>query len=53
MPKFAANLTFLFTELEPLARIRAAADAGFRAVEIQDPYSLPIGDLRDALTEAG
>ena len=28
MPKFAANLTFLFTELDFPARFQAAADAG-------------------------
>ena len=33
MPKFAANLNFMFTELPFLDRFAAAAEAGFRAVE--------------------
>ena len=33
MPKFAANLTMLFNELEFMARFEAAAKAGFRGVE--------------------
>ena len=39
MPKFAANLTMLFTELEMLDRIPAAAAAGFRGVEFLFPYA--------------
>ncbi len=38
MPKFAANLTMMFTELPFLDRFKAAADAGFKAVEFQFPY---------------
>ena len=34
MPRFAANLNFLFTELAFLDRFEAAAKAGFKAVEI-------------------
>ena len=44
MPKFAANLTFLFKELPFLERFEAAADAGFDAVEVLFPYD-------DAATE--
>ena len=38
MPRFAANLAYLFTELPPLDRFGAAAAAGFTAVELQFPY---------------
>jgi len=38
MPVFAANLSFLFTELSFLDRFDAAADAGFTAVEYMFPY---------------
>lgn len=38
MPKFAANLTLLFTELPFLDRFDAAAEAGFTAVEVLFPY---------------
>jgi hydroxypyruvate isomerase len=38
MPRFAANLTTLFTELPFLQRFGAAAAAGFQAVEMQIPF---------------
>jgi hydroxypyruvate isomerase len=38
VPRFAANLSFLFTERPFLERFAAAAAAGFRAVEILFPY---------------
>lgn len=41
MPKFAANLSMLFTELPFLDRFGAAAGAGFRAVEFLFPYEHP------------
>ncbi|HEY0332070.1 MAG TPA: 2-oxo-tetronate isomerase [Rhodopseudomonas sp.] len=41
MPRFAANLTMMFTELPFLDRFAAAADAGFTAVEFLFPYEHP------------
>jgi hydroxypyruvate isomerase len=38
MPRFAANLAYLFTERPFLERFGAAAAAGFPAVELQLPY---------------
>jgi hydroxypyruvate isomerase len=38
MPRFAANLAYLFTERPLPERIGAAAAAGFKAVEFQMPY---------------
>ncbi|MCB8876901.1 2-oxo-tetronate isomerase [Acidisoma silvae] len=38
MPKFAANLSMMFTEWSFLDRFAAAADAGFAAVEFLFPY---------------
>jgi len=38
VPKFSANLSFLFTELPFLDRFAAAAAAGFEAVEYMSPY---------------
>ncbi|PPR76194.1 MAG: Hydroxypyruvate isomerase [Alphaproteobacteria bacterium MarineAlpha3_Bin5] len=38
MPKFAANLTYLFQELPLMKRFEAAKNHGFRAVECQFPY---------------
>src|SRR5215469_8267545 len=38
MPRFAANLTMMFNEVPFLDRFKAAADAGFKAVEFLFPY---------------
>ncbi len=43
MPKFAANLSMLFTELPFLERFAAAARAGFEAVEFLFPYEYAAG----------
>lgn len=53
MPRFAANLNTLFTELPLPARISAAAEAGFDAVEIQFPYDVPAMEIRNALGLTG
>lgn len=45
MPRFAANISTMFTELEPLARIQAAKDAGFDGVEYQFIHDLDVDDL--------
>lgn len=49
MPRFAANLSMLFTEVPLLERFERAARAGFKAVEIQFPYELPAEQLQQAL----
>ena len=41
MPKFAANLSMMFTEHAFLDRFDAAAEAGFAAVEFLFPYEHP------------
>ena len=41
MPRFAANLSMLFTELPFLDRFAAAASAGFKGVEYLSPYDVP------------
>jgi hydroxypyruvate isomerase len=53
VPKFAANLTMLFTELDFLDRFDAAASAGFKAVEFLFPYSYEAGEIRDRLARHG
>jgi hydroxypyruvate isomerase len=45
MPKFAANLSFLFTEVPFADRFEAAAKAGFKAVEFLNAFELPKADL--------
>lgn len=49
MPRFAANLSMLFTEAPLLDRFERAARAGFTAVEIQFPYDTPAEPLQQAL----
>jgi hydroxypyruvate isomerase len=51
MPKFAANLTMLFTELPFLERFAAARAAGFSAVEYLFPYDYPKEQLAALLRE--
>lgn len=53
MPKFAANLSFMFTELPFLDRFAAAAAAGFDAVEYLFPYDYPGEVLAARLQDAG
>jgi len=49
MPRFAANLSMMFTERPFLERFDAAAAAGFEAVEFLFPYDHPVAEIRDAL----
>ncbi len=49
MPKFAANLSMLFTEVDFLDRFQAAASAGFQGVEYLFPYDFPAEELRKQL----
>jgi hydroxypyruvate isomerase len=49
MPRFAANLTMLWNELDFLDRFEAAARAGFEAVEFLFPYPYPAAELRARL----
>ncbi|MBM3490523.1 MAG: TIM barrel protein [Alphaproteobacteria bacterium] len=53
MPRFAANLTYLFNEHPFAERFRAAAEAGFRAVEYLFPYAYTKDDLAAWKTAAG
>ena len=53
MPKFAANLTTLFTERPLPDRFAAAADAGFEAVEVLNPYDHAPEDLARRREAAG
>ena len=53
MPKFAANLTMLFTEVPFLDRFDLAAQAGFRAVEFLFPYAFDAQQIRSRLVANG
>lgn len=49
MPKFCANLSMLFGELEFLDRFEAAASAGFQGVEYLFPYGFEKEELVEQL----
>lgn len=53
MPRFAANLSMMFTEVEFLDRFAAAARAGFEAVECLFPYAYKAEDIAARLNEHG
>lgn len=46
MPRFAANLSMLFTEVPFLDRFERAARTGFEAVEFLFPYEFPAEEIR-------
>ena len=48
LPKFSANLGFLWPDRPLLDRIAAAAKAGFKAVELHWPYDMPAEEVRGA-----
>lgn len=53
MPRFSANLGFLWPDRPLLQRIAAAGKAGFKAVELHWPYDIPAAEVKAACAEAG
>lgn len=53
MPRFSANLGFLWADLPLPDRVRAAAAADFEAVECHWPYAVDPHELRAALDQTG
>ena len=53
MPKFAANLSFIFQEMGFLDRFAAAAACGFKAVEYLTPYEHPPEVIAEQLRRHG
>ncbi len=53
MPRFAANLSLLYTEYAFLDRFAAAAQDGFSAVEFLFPYDHPATEIRKRLDANG
>jgi hydroxypyruvate isomerase len=53
MPRFAANLSMLFTEVSFLDRFERAAEAGFKAVEFLFPYEWEAAQIRRRLDDNG
>ncbi len=53
MPRFAANLSMLYNDLDFLDRFEAAARDGFQAVEYLFPYDFAPGQLARRLQDHG
>jgi 2-dehydrotetronate isomerase len=53
MPKFAANLTMMYTEHEFLDRFAAASKDGFKAVEFLFPYDFKAEEINQRLKDNG
>ena len=53
MPKFAANLSFLFKELPFLERFSEARARGFDAVEVLFPYDEPASEIARRMADLG
>ncbi|KAA0218156.1 MAG: hydroxypyruvate isomerase [Lautropia sp.] len=53
MPRFAANLSLMYTELPFLQRFEAAAADGFRAAEFLFPYEFAAAEVAAALRASG
>src|SRR5581483_1050206 len=53
MPRYTANISFMFADRPFLDRIDAAKAAGFTHVECHFPYEFPIPVLKDRLAKAG
>lgn len=51
--QFAANLSWLYTDLPFLDRFEAAAKDGFRGVECLFPHEFPMHEVRDRLRHNG
>ena len=53
MPRFSANLGFLWPDLPLLDKIDAAAAAGFKAIELHWPYDVPAAAVRERCDRLG
>jgi len=53
MPRFAANLSMMYTEHDFLDRFAAAAADGFQAVEYLFPYEYPAAEIKARLDANG
>ena len=53
MPRFAANLSMMFTDAPFLDRFEAAAKAGFTSVEFLFPYDHPAEEVGRRLKANG
>ena len=49
MPKFDANISMMFNEVDFLDRFELAAKAGFSGVEFLSPYEYEVDEILDRL----
>jgi hydroxypyruvate isomerase len=52
MPRFSANLGFMFADRPHVQRIADAAKCGFAAIEMHWPYDVPAAELKAAVDAA-
>ena len=52
MPRFSANLGYLWKELPLPEAVLAARKAGFEAVAFHEPYHYPAEEIREVLEES-
>ncbi len=53
MPRFSANLGHLFPEYPLIERVGAAAKAGFKAIELQQPYEVAPSAMKAEIARHG
>jgi hydroxypyruvate isomerase len=53
MPRYTANISFMFSDRPFLDRIDAAKAAGFTHVECHFPYEFPVAVVKERLAKAG
>ena len=53
MPRFAANLSMMYTEMPFMERFAAAAEDGFTGVEFLFPYEWPAAQIAEQLQQHG
>jgi hydroxypyruvate isomerase len=53
MPRFAANLGYMFTEHPLVERPSAAARSGFAAIELQFPFDVPASTMKAEIERHG
>ena len=51
MPRFSANLSYLFKEYDFLDRLNVARDNGFKGVECQFPYTENLKKLQKVVLQ--
>ena len=52
MPRFSANLGFMFPDRPLVQRIASAAKCGFAAIELHGPYDVAAAELKAAIDQA-